>query len=139
MQTGVVGKEESWEQPSPPESALASSCDLRRDSPFPYSFPAPLPPQSLLLFALPAYLKPTPSSLRNPTASAPSRYLSILPAVARHRRTNPPSARMVSTTVSSSSFYFCFCFLHEHAYYYYYCVYECLSVCLCVCLVCLCV
>lgn len=42
--------------------------------------------------------------LRNSKASTSSGYISLLPTVTWHRRPDPPSARMVSTTVSKSFF-----------------------------------
>lgn len=41
---------------------------------------------------------------RNSKASASSRHISLLPAVTWHCRPDPPSARMVSTTVSETFF-----------------------------------
>lgn len=41
---------------------------------------------------------------RNSEASSSSRHISLLPVVTWHRRPDPPSARMVSTTVSNSFF-----------------------------------
>lgn len=48
-----------------------------------------------------------PSSFfhRNSEASSSSRHISLLPFVTWHCRPDPPSARMVSTTVSNSFFY----------------------------------
>lgn len=48
---------------------------------------------------------------RNSKASTSSRYISLLPTVTWHCRPDPPSARMVSTTVSKSFFYYSFIFI----------------------------
>lgn len=46
---------------------------------------------------------------RNPKASTSSRYISLLPSVAWHCRPDPPSTRMVSTTVSTTILFLFFC------------------------------
>lgn len=48
---------------------------------------------------------------RNPEASSSSRHISLLPVVTWHRWPDPPSARMVSTTVSNSFYYYSFFYL----------------------------
>lgn len=64
---------------------------------------------------------------RNSKASTSSRYISLLSIITRHCRTNPPSARMVSTTVRSSIFLISF-FLFLMCK-----VYVKIRVCVCVC------
>lgn len=53
---------------------------------------------------------------RNSKASTSSRYISLLPTVTWHCRPDPPSARMVSTTVSKSFFYYSLhCILYSNS------------------------
>lgn len=66
---------------------------------------------------------------RNSKASTSSIYISLLSIITRHCRTNPPSARMVSTTVRSSIFLISFFLFLTYKI----CVKICVCLCVCVC------